>query len=114
MKIISLVKHRVSMLREDGTMLVIEPSGVVARTVIERNIVDVIEGVAIKQRKVVKVMGLPQQSRDTMYIVSNFVAEACKDRDDLLVIDEKLYNSLKHPIGARCFITCADVYGKRG
>lgn len=99
-KIINLTPHTVNILIGDK-QINIEPSGTVARCDVERTTVGSINGIPLTQNRFGKVTGLPEPQKDTVYIVSALVANACKERDDLVIPDETVRDGQGRIIGCR-------------
>lgn len=57
--------------------------------------------VPITSTRMGDVTGLPEKKKDTYYIVSRVVAEACKDRNDLLIPNESIIDSYGRIIGCK-------------
>lgn len=97
--IINLTPHEVNILSGDK-QIDLEPSGTVARCYVERDTVGEINGIPLTQNHFGQVTGLPDPEKDTFYIVSALVANACKERDDLVIPDETVRD------GQGCIIGC--------
>ena len=108
MKIVNLTPHPINLIPNghDGPVVIIQPSGTVARcatTRIQFDTVDV-EGltIAVNRTEFGEVMGLPEPQPDTLYVVSMLVAQAVSGtRDDVLVVDDVVRNKYGDIIGAR-------------
>lgn len=85
MLFVSLLPHVVSIIREDGSVVEIAPSGTVARCTQTEETVTVVDGIKITRQSFGTVTGLPERCNGTRFIVSRMVATAAVDRDDLLV-----------------------------
>ena len=85
MKIINLTPHDITYQNENGEKEVFKASGNVAR--VEQFLFDIGGGGKYNLKSSVTgcVEGLPKESNDTVYIVSNMVMTECKDREDLWV-----------------------------
>lgn len=85
MKIINLTPHNVDICDENGNIIkTYEASGIDARMTFGYDDVDVIDGVPMVVRTPRRIKGLPSPQKDTMFIVSNIIMDACPDRKDLL------------------------------
>lgn len=87
----NLTPHAVRLL-VGGREVVLPPDGVVARVRLEQDATETIEwqGMSLPVREVStkhQVVGLPNREEDTLFLVSFLVAQAAKERDDLLVVD---------------------------
>lgn len=86
-KFVNLTPHTVTITGADGTVLLtVAPSGTVARCAVSTRIVDVIDGIEIRENVFGEASGVPEPQKDTYYLVSRLVATAC-NRSDLLVPD---------------------------
>ena len=83
MKIINLTPHDIVYQNEEGEQEVFKASGKVAR--VEQFLFDIGGGGKYNLKSSVTgcVEGIPAESNDTVYIVSNMVREELKDREDL-------------------------------
>ena len=102
--LINLTPHAINLMAGDATITV-PPSGVVARCTTTRTQVDVltVDGVQIPVNSLSfgEVQGLPAPKPDTMYVVSSLVANAAKDRQDLLTVDDAVRDAGGNIIGCR-------------
>jgi hypothetical protein len=103
--IINLTPHDVTIVTDSGT-IVIKASGEVARcktsTVAEGELsIGNGEVIPITSTKMGEVTGLPEETEGTWLIVSRVVAEACKDRSDLLIPNESVRDSSGRIIGCK-------------
>ena len=93
MTIINLTPHQINFYDEDGENLLmsVEASGEVARVKQESILLGglEVEGNIFKvfTNHFSEVYGLPAPKEDTIYIVSNLVAQRCKDRDDVYIVN---------------------------
>jgi len=85
MLFVSLVPHVVSVVRQDGSIFDIKPSGTVARCAQTEETVTVIDDIRITRQTFGEVTDLPERREGTRFIVSRMVAAAAADRDDLLI-----------------------------
>jgi hypothetical protein len=69
------------------TMLVIQPSGLVARCDTITEEVGTLNGIPLVKNTFGQIQDLPEPKRNTVYIVSSLVAAACPDRKDLVSPD---------------------------
>ncbi len=93
MKIVNCCKHNVEICNEHGDIVkVYEPSGHWARVNHSIRTVDYVDGIAIRVRRNQEVIGLPEPEEGTLYIVSNIILDACRNRKDLLACGGKYHN----------------------
>lgn len=89
MQIINLTPHAIRLLGNDSVL--IPSAGKVARCSINRERLGMINinGVRVPLLKntLGKVYGLPRPEVGRLYIVSSVVAQACSEREDLLIVD---------------------------
>lgn len=102
MKIINLTPHTINLYR-NGEMVLAIPSSGVARVNVTSQTVGEVNGFPIRQNAYGEVVGLPEPEEGTVYIVSALVAQAAKNRADLLIVDDTLRNSEGQIIGCRGF-----------
>lgn len=55
----------------------------------------------VNQVRLGQVTGLPDPEPGTIYIVSRLVAEACRDRDDLFIVDDLVRDPEGRVVGCR-------------
>ena len=100
-KFVNCTPHVVDIVKEDGSILSIEPSGIVPRcTQLEDKLVS-IYGFTITRQTFGKVTGLPEAKIGVYLIVSRLVASAAKDRTDLLVPGPMVRGEDGRPCGCR-------------
>lgn len=100
-KFVNCTPHVVDIVKEDGSILSIEPSGIVPRcTQLEDKLVS-IYGFTITRQTFGKVIGLPEAKIGVYLIVSRLVASAAKDRTDLLVPGPMVRGEDGRPCGCR-------------
>ena len=78
----------------------IESSGS-ARASVERQHDGDINGIPVNLSVFGEISGLPAPVEGTVYVVSRIVAEACKNRDDLLIVDDTVRDEDGRIIGCR-------------
>ncbi|WP_053958111.1 hypothetical protein [Sulfobacillus thermosulfidooxidans] len=104
MNLINLTPHAIHFMANETT-LTIEPCGTVARCAVTRHVTGylTIQGVTIPVTRTQfgAVEGLPNPAPDTLYIVSALVAQACPDRDDLVIPDDTVRDDAGRIIGCR-------------
>lgn len=100
-KFVNCTPHVVNIVKENGNILSIEPSGIVPRcTQLEDKLVS-IYGFTITRQTFGKVMDLPEPEIGVYLIVSRLVASAAKDRTDLLVPGPMVRGENGRPCGCR-------------
>lgn len=90
----NLTPHKVVFQLASGEVKVLEPNGIVPRVSEQATVVGVVSlvddshtnGMSVSLMHVTprRLEGLPEPQRGVMYIVSRLVAEAARDRDDLV------------------------------
>lgn len=103
--LVNLTPHTVTFLGPDGQKVELLPSGAVARASLQRaQTAEVIfGGLAIPVYKVLPAGQaiIPPAVPGVQLVVSRLVAEACRDRDDLLVPDDLVRNEEGRVLGCR-------------
>lgn len=79
MTFVNLTPHKIVVFTDSGN-LVIEPSGMVARSVPSQTVVGIVNGISVVKTVFGEVEGLPSPKRGVVYIVSTLVLQALKDR----------------------------------
>lgn len=102
MKIINLTPHTINLYR-GGEMIMAIPSSGVARVSVTSQIIGEVCGFPVRRNVYGEIIGLPDPEEGTMYIVSALVAQAAKDRRDLLLVDDTVRNAEGQIIGCRGF-----------
>ena len=100
MQIKNLTPHMLNIIAADGTVVNIEPSGVVPRVSSSQEIVEEINGISIFHEVFGDVIDLPQPEEGVVLVVSRLVASAVKGRNDILVPGNLLRNEQGQVIGA--------------
>ena len=101
-KIINLTPHSVSIVNPEGKIIkVFEVSGQIARCSQSTKIVGNIDGIPLTQSVFGEVGDLPPQEKNTLFIVSRLVLNACKDRNDLLVPNELVRDEQGNIVGCQ-------------
>lgn len=96
MELCNLTQESVSIVDEDGKLIITYPSRGIATCTAEEKQVRTIDGVTILRKRFKPVSGLPLQAvdADKIYIVSAEVAEAVRDtRMDVVIASEKVENT---------------------
>lgn len=105
---INLTPHALNVRKADGTFLELPPSGTVARRSVERVVVGEIDGVTVYATKFGELEGLPEPTKDTIYIVSALAAQACADRHDVLAPGEAIRDEVGRVIGCNGLIRTSE------
>ena len=84
MKFVNLTTHPINIIREDGGIESLQPSGVCARAYDEQQTRGNIDGIPVRQTVFGNALELPPASCDTTYVVSSFVARCVPDRRDVV------------------------------
>ena len=101
--LVNLTPHAVVAEHDDGTSRTYPPSGALARCAVTRAQIGVVDGVPVYRATFGAVEGLPPPADGTHYIVSRLVAEASRDRADLLVPDDTVRDAEGKIVGCRAF-----------
>lgn len=102
--VINLTNHLVTVIGENGRPITYEPSGIVARCIIQRTKIGYVkDSIPINKTQFVRVIDLPESQENTLYIVSLPVALYSK-RNDLIVPDDTIRDNDKVQ-GCRGFAT---------
>lgn len=100
-KIINCTPHRIDIAREDGSILSIEPSGIVPRCSQSEKKLLSLNGIAITKQTFGEVVNLPEEKPGVFMVVSRMVAAAVKGRKDLLVPGPLVRDENGQPCGCR-------------
>ena len=103
MKIINLTPHEVKVLNTDGEVVQSFPSEGVVRCQVTRQQEGEVNGIPINRTVFGEVEGLPEPQDDVVYIVSAIVAQAAKDRGDLVIPDDAVRDEQGRIVGCRAF-----------
>ena len=99
MEFINLTAHDINIITEDK-IVVIEPSGSIARVDVTMEDVGVLDGIPVKRNTYGSITGLPEPKEGRYYIVSVLVAQVAK-RDDVLVTNDAVRDDKGRIIGCR-------------
>ena len=103
-KIINLTAHDVNVVCSNGDVITFSPSGTVARCTQTTTQIGCVNGIPLTQTSFVFVLDLPQVQKDTIFIVSRLVLNACKGvRDDLIVPNDLVRDDNGNIIGCKSF-----------
>ncbi len=78
---VNLTPHEITLVREDGEVVKIPPSGQVARVKVEQEVVNEINGIPIVKTTFGDIEGLPEPQEGKIFIVSSIVAQAAARTD---------------------------------
>jgi hypothetical protein len=101
MQLVNCTPHVLNIVRKDGTVLNLKPSGIIPRVATTNEIYDEIDGVVISQTLYGSVQDLPEPEEGTYYIVSLLVKKTAITRDDLLAPGELIRNSEGQTVGCK-------------
>lgn len=101
MKIVNCTPHEINVVKEDGTILTIEASGIVPRCTQTEAHVASINGIAVTKQVFGEVINLPEAQPGVFLVVSRLVASAAKGRKDLLVPGPMIRGEDGRPCGCR-------------
>lgn len=102
MRIINLTPHTINLYRGEEMIMAIPSSGV-ARVNSTSQVIGEINGFPIRRNVYGEITDLPDPEAGTIYVVSALVAQAAKDRKDLLIVDDTVRNENGQIIGCRGF-----------
>ena len=101
---INLTPHEVTLVDDAGSvLLVIAPETTPARCTVKREIAFTVGGIKVNRSVFGEVVDLPEPVTGTWFIVSRIVAEAAKERQDLLIPDETVRNGEGQIVGCKSF-----------
>ena len=99
--IINATPHAINVMDGDNNIIrTFAPSGICPRCAVTRETVGTVNGIPVNKSVFGEVVGLPEYSEDTIYIVSRVVAEAAK-RNDLFIVDDAVRDEAGRIIGCR-------------
>ena len=101
MEIVNCTPHEINIVKEDGTILTIEASGIVPRCTQTEAHVASINGIAVTKQVFGEVINLPEAQPGVFLVVSRLVASAAKGRKDLLVPGPMVRGEDGRPCGCR-------------
>lgn len=100
MRFVNLTSHDIVIFLGDGTTCTVLPSGIVARTTMESEVVAIVNGVQITKDKYGEVFDLPEPQDGVLYIASHIVCKAAH-RSDVICPGAKIFDKDKNEIGCR-------------
>lgn len=98
--IVNLTPHAVSLISPDGTTREF-PSQGLARVAVTRAVIGEIDGTPVCRSIFGQVEGLPEPAPNTFYIVSMLVAQAARNRTDLICPDNLVRDEAGRIVGCR-------------
>lgn len=101
MKIVNCTPHEINIVKEDGSILTIEASGIVPRCTQAEAHVASINGIAVTKQVFGEVINLPEEQPKVFLVVSRLVASAAKGRKDLLAPGPMIRGEDGRPCGCR-------------
>ena len=106
MKVVNLTPHTINLQTDEGQVVEIPPSGIVARVEEKTETIGKIQvgdgNIPVIRKTLGRVENLPEPREDTIYIVSLIVAQALAGtRSDVYVIGESIRDKEGRVIGAR-------------
>lgn len=101
MKIINLTPHKVTIIKEDGTLIQELKSQGIARLTQQTIRIGEINNIPLTHTIFGQVEGLPMVQDGIYYIVSRMILENCIDRKDLLVPNEVVRDINGNIIGCK-------------
>lgn len=101
MKLVNTTPHTIRLLKPDGEILEIPPSGLVVRVDASTEHVGAVEGVPMIRTRFGAIQGLPAPAPDTLYITSTIVAQAAASagRADVAAPDTGPQSVIRGPDG---------------
>lgn len=85
--LVNLTPHAISVLGEDGEVLMLSPSGQVARVTSSCTQVGALDGVPVVKTEYGTVENLPAPEAGKVFVVSVLVAQQCAGREDVVSPD---------------------------
>ncbi len=100
--IINLTPHAITFVDDnDKPILIVEPSGNLARVSVRTEHVGSINNIPITVSVFGEVEGLPDPNNDTIFLVSSLVAQRVRNRDDVFIPNESVRDLNGRIIGCR-------------
>ena len=99
MALVNLTPHTLNIVKQDGTVLDLAPSGKVARVTTTSVVVGEIDGIEIRKTDFGQVVDLPD-SDGSVFVVSRLVLQA-SGRDDLVAPGDLVRDDKGQPVGCK-------------
>lgn len=97
---VNLTPHTLNIVKADGSIMDIPPSGKIARVASSSTVVATFEGINVSQQTFGDVIDLPDTKNGIVYIVSRMVKDRVPDRPDVLVPGAPVRDAEGRIIGA--------------
>lgn len=101
MQLVNCTPHEINIVREDGTILTIAPSGIVPRCTQRAETICSLDGIAVTKQVFGEVYDLPESKPGVYLVVSRLVGAAIRDRKDLLVPGPMVRGADGRPVGCK-------------
>lgn len=102
MTLVNLTPHAINICDESGTVYrTVEPSGTLARVSTRTETIGDIDGIPVTTTVFGEVVGLPEPSEGTIYLVSSLVAQNVPERGDVYIPNESVRDERGLIIGCR-------------
>lgn len=102
MRLINLTPHAITFVNSEGNpILVVEPSGSVARVEATTVVTGSIDGIPVTETQFGEVEGLPDAEPGKVFIVSALVAKRVPKRKDVFIPNESVRDDKGRIIGCR-------------
>ena len=100
--LVNLTPHHIT---EVSTGITLQPSGIVCRVDVDREVTGEVSGIPIYKNKVIgEVTGLPAPKKNTLYVVSGVVKDHIKNRDDVVKVGRTIKDANKRVVGCIGFV----------
>jgi hypothetical protein len=96
-KIVNATPHAINIVGQEE----IAPSGIIVRCSVTTEVIEQINGINITKSVFGEVQDLPDQTEDTIYIVSMLVASALPERKDLFFPNEQVRDESGKIVGCK-------------
>lgn len=103
MRIINLTPHAINFLTPKGEVIIIPPSGTVARLSVRTETIGEINGIPVTTSVFGEVEGLPAPATDTIFVVSSLVAGRVPERSgkDVFIPNESVRDENGRIVGCK-------------
>lgn len=98
MNIVNLTPHTLNIHTNNGNIIDVAPSGIIARVVTGREELEPIAGISVSRASFGAIEGLPEPADDTIYVVSGMVL-ARTNRQDVFSPGELIRDEKERVIG---------------